>query len=69
MTITLYLVSAEHSSTCLFYCDQSILNLILNGHSGIVGYSEPFAVGSIAYDKHGNIAIWDGTSWTAAGEE
>lgn len=67
--IKLYLVSAEHSSTCLFYCDSSIQNLIENGADIIVGRVEPFAAGSIAYDKHAYIAIWDGANWVAAGEE
>ena len=67
--IKLYLVSSAALSTCVFYCDHSIQNLIANGADEIVGLVEPFAVGSIAYDKHGYIAIWDGTSWTATGEE
>ena len=67
--IKLYLASADPSAVCIFYCDHSIPNLIANGADEIVGRVEPFAAGSMAYDKHGYIAIWDGTSWTAAGGE
>ena len=61
--IKLYLVSAEHSSVCLFYCDDTIANLAANGADLVVGRVEPFAAGSIAYDANADIAIWDGTDW------
>lgn len=61
--ITLYLVSAEHSSVCLFYCNDTVSNLSTSGADQVIGRVEPFAAGSIAYDSNGDIAIWDGTTW------
>ena len=61
--ITLYLVSAEHSAVCLFYCNTDVATLADEGADQVIGRVEPFAAGSIAYDSNADIAIWDGTDW------
>lgn len=64
--IKLYLVSAEYSSICVFYCDSSVNNLG-NGYE-VIGIGE-FAAGSFAYDANGYVAIWDGTNWNVITED
>lgn len=64
--IKLYLVSAEYSSICVFYCDSSVNNLG-NGYE-VIGIDK-FAAGSFAYDANGDVAIWDGSNWNTITED
>ena len=60
----LYLVSAEPTSICLFYYDDTIDVLVEYGYSDVIGRVEPFADGSVAYDTNGDLAIWAKPNWT-----
>ena len=60
----LYLISAEPSAVCLFYYDDTIDVLVEYGASDVIGRVEPFADGSVAYDKNGDLAIWAKPTWT-----
>lgn len=66
--ITLYLVSAEFSSVCLFHCDADIADLVANGEDQVIGRVEPYARGSIAYDDHLKKAVWSGSEWVSVEE-
>jgi hypothetical protein len=60
----LYLVSSEPTSVCLFYYDDTIDVLVEYGASDVIGRVKPFADGSVAYDKNGDLAIWAKPNWT-----